>query len=134
MAIATLVICPCCGREVDSLVLHHWYEVDGSFHSREICSRCNGRLQASVFGFRGNHLLPSWDEQVRYIGGCFRSAEGELSSESHLDGSVLVAGQLRPIFKCLRCGHRWIPQALQALIPASCPKCHNIHWFFRSVS
>ena len=80
--------CPCCGGTSRPLTRHHWYEVDGSFHEREVCYRCNVLLHAANFGHFGsewNHVLPSWDEQVCFVWGYrsvwMRKSEGQKRGE-----------------------------------------------------
>lgn len=62
--------CPCCGDELVPLVKHHWTELDGTQHEKLICNGCNSLLRPILFGHFGpewNHILPSWDEQVRAV-------------------------------------------------------------------
>jgi hypothetical protein len=71
------LVCPACGKEVDKLVTHHWYELpDLTIHSKDICSSCNGLLVTSNFyGIKYylehknslHHILPSWNEQLNFI-------------------------------------------------------------------
>lgn len=37
-----------------------------------------------------------------------------------------------PTFKCLRCGHSWVPRKHAyghgAVLPGNCPKCRSVYW------
>jgi len=57
------MICEGCGREVDKLVRHHWYE-GGMLYWKTICVQCNSAL-ARITG--PNHVMPSWGEQRSYL-------------------------------------------------------------------
>lgn len=62
--------CPCCREEDVVLVRHHWTEEDGSQYEKMTCIRCNSMLHSRRFGHFGpewNHVLPSWEEQVRAV-------------------------------------------------------------------
>ncbi len=108
MTATTKIICPCCGKEVDYLVEHHWFGEDGSTLEKEVCYNCNSLLQSSNFGIEGNHFLPSWKVQVEVV----RLYNGY---ESHRhDGKCL----------CLKCGYEWYP-ARPLLHPEACPQCKN---------
>lgn len=63
--------CIGCGKDVEKLVTHHWFELPNmGFHAERICPHCNSMLRANVF-YPGidcpDHVLPCWDEQLAFL-------------------------------------------------------------------
>ena len=63
-----MVNCPCCEREVDGLVGHHWFDANYVRHDAVVCTSCNNVLNSWNLGLGFvNHLLPSWETQKEFV-------------------------------------------------------------------
>ena len=73
----TPLLCQACGKEINRLVVHHWYELPNlEIHTREICASCNSILKSHRFYPRSfyrehknslHHILPAWEKQLETI-------------------------------------------------------------------
>jgi len=70
--------CPICNGIGNHMVNHHWIEEDGSLHKAYICNSCNGTLKSSCSIALGDHVLPSWGEQVRFVRESIKAKTGEI--------------------------------------------------------
>jgi len=60
-------VCPYCGVR-DVLLIHHWYGVDGNYHDKYICPRCNALLAEGKCALVvDGHVMPDEGVQREYI-------------------------------------------------------------------